>query len=69
MSRPINDKIKDAINVQYGKVRHGGDKIIDAHSNSDDSKECSRHLKESRKNLNDAVKTIDEIVKVLDSEG
>ena len=68
MSRPVNDKIKDAINVQYNTTRQGVDEIRDAY-NSDDSKECSKHLKESKKHLNDVAEKIDEITKVLDNEG
>ncbi len=69
MSRPVNDKIKTAIdNEILEKIADGAGESRDAWR-SNDSKECSKHLKESKKNLNDAVKKIDEITKVLDDEG
>lgn len=69
MSRPVNDKIKRAIDDKIlDKIVNGAGDSRDAWR-SNDSKECSKYLKESKKNLNDAVEKIDEITKVLDDEG
>lgn len=67
MTKPVNDKIRKALDKEADEGRQASYELENAGRESDTKKAADR-LKEARKTFKKTIDTIDDIVKVLDED-